>query len=68
MLSDSELKTLLGLIDGLVNATEGTWQSRRQSLLDLCDEDAVCSLAEFSAWFAYDDLDQLDTPAEEAPK
>jgi hypothetical protein len=59
---------LLSLINKIVNSDEGPWHARRKALTDVASEDDVVSLAEFSAWFAYDDLGNLSTPTEEPPK
>lgn len=64
----AELEQLLDLIERLTNSSDGTWQSRRKALMDLATEDQTVSLAEFSAWFAYDDLGDLQTPSEEPPQ
>lgn len=55
-MTPEEITQLLSLIAKAVNGP-GSWQSRADAIRNACSEDDTINLAEFSAWFVYEDDD-----------
>lgn len=53
-MTPEEIRTLLSLIDKAVNG-DGPWTARKAAIEAEASEDDTINLAEFSAWFVYDD-------------